>query len=164
MREGKRTPPEIIDKIRQLYSQGLKPKQIYKTLGVGRTTVDRYARPGYLLRCQHRRAERRVRTTINGVRGFYKVKKRIRPENCELCDGSFPIGQKILQWHHWDDFHLELGMWLCIKCHIFAGRVEEGKIKEYQLLKEKVYELAGPLGPGKEPELLSMRPFTRGPT
>jgi len=163
MRNGKRISEEVIAQIKDLKSQGMTRNEIAQAVNVSKTTVRRYLRPEVLALIRSRRIHSRVRTTINGITGFYRVQKRPRPENCEICGAYCPSGKKFLHWHHWDDYHLELGMWLCTWCHIFGNGVENGRYEKYLELKEKVYELAGPLGPDKEPELLSMRPIITKP-
>ena len=82
-----------------------------------------------------RRRAHQVTTTINGVTKHYRVLKRPRPELCELCTKLSPR----LDWHHWDDGRLELGMWLCRPCHMLAEALERGldtfHIKKYFNLK-----------------------------
>lgn len=63
-----------------------------------------------------------------------RVKKRPRPEKCELCPQD---GSKRLIWHHWDDNHPEFGMWICLPCHIFAERQEKKFGDKYERLKKK---------------------------
>ena len=151
MPSGHKPSPEVVTQIYNLRSQGMIQSEIAKHVGIGRVTVGRYLRPGlrtrllqpeYQTKIRHRRVHNRVMTTINGVHGLYRVKKRPRPDNCEFCGDYYPLGQKKLSWHHWDNNHLELGLWLCWECHKFADSIERGldesHIKKYLELKTKV--------------------------
>jgi len=76
----------------------------------------------------------RVYTTVNGKLGWHKVYgRRPKPSNCELCQREVPR----LGWHHWDDDHLEFGMWLCWGCHKRANIMESGFVERYFQLKSK---------------------------
>ena len=147
MPRGHKPSPEIVTQIHDLRSQGMIQSEIAKNVGLCNTTVGRYLRPELRARLhrpeqqakfRHRRIHNRVTTTINGVHGIYRVKKRPRPESCEFCT----LGQRKLSWHHWDDSHLELGLWLCWKCHSFAESIERGlnksHIRKYLELKTRV--------------------------
>lgn len=50
------------------------------------------------------------------------VSKRPRPDRCEVC------GREVarLDYHHWDDRHPCLGLWLCHICHKMADSVDKG--------------------------------------
>jgi len=78
-----------------------------------------------------------LHTTINGESKNIKVKKRPRPEECELCNRSQPR----LSWHHWDDSNLGLGLWLCIPCHTGVEFLESSRAAKYSELKIKYSEL-----------------------
>ena len=51
-----------------------------------------------------------------------RVNKRPRPDTCEVCG----IKVNRLDYHHWDDNHLWLGLWLCLSCHKMAERIDDG--------------------------------------
>jgi len=68
------------------------------------------------------------------VRGKYiKVNKWKRPEDscCELC-GKFV---ESLHYHHWDDDHPELGIWVCGEHHLMIERYNEEMMTKYELIK-----------------------------
>ena len=156
-RSGKRTSEKTIKEIFSLYSQGIGRTKIAKILGVGKRTVYRYLKPGQAKKDYDRRSIKKLRTIVNGVEVVYEVNKRPRPETCELCTVEAPWDKKRLYWHHWDDSNLDLGMWLCMRCHLFAGRVESGMYTKYQDLKGRLYELEGTLVSSKKPKLLHVR-------
>lgn len=57
---------------------------------------------------------------INGK--WTLVAKRPRPDDtCEVCNRITPR----LEYHHWDDKHPCLGLWLCPGCHRMAERVDK---------------------------------------
>jgi len=74
------------------------------------------------------------------------VGKRPYPETCEIC-GKPPKNSKIsLHWHHWNDEHPEIGLWLCQKCHIKVNAYETNQknpdfINTYLTLKNKMESL-----------------------
>lgn len=67
--------------------------------------------------------------TINGKR--VRLNKRPRPNACEVCG----IVVDRLDYHHWDDEHPCLGLWLCLSCHKMAERIDKGLHITY--LREK---------------------------
>ena len=71
---------------------------------------------------------------VNGK--YFKVNKRLYPtdNHCELC-GKFA---KKLDYHHWDNHHMENGIWICLPCHRFVARVEKGLHTKYMQLKELI--------------------------
>ena len=85
----------------------------------------------------------KVHTTVNGVHGKFKVRKRPKPDNCELCDSTSK-----LQWHHWDDNDLSLGLWLCYRCHFFAEGIESGLS---QIHMDKYFSLKQSTRPAPNP-------------
>ena len=72
-------------------------------------------------------------TTINGKIVRLRIKKRISSGFCELCNKKC---SSHLQWHHWDDTHPEIGMWLCLTCHPKVEFYESGMIFKYKELKK----------------------------
>jgi len=68
------------------------------------------------------------------IKGKYtRVNKRPRPDNiCELCG----LGNTWLHYHHWDDAHPELGLWVCAHCHKIAEGQEKGIVSKYLELKK----------------------------
>ena len=57
---------------------------------------------------------RRRRSLLGGK--WKHLLKRQYPSSCELCGKKV----KLLHYHHWDDEHPEMGIWLCPACHRFA--------------------------------------------
>lgn len=72
---------------------------------------------------------RKYRMYINGK--CIPVEKRPRPNNCEICK---KVPQR-LDYHHWDDTHPEVGLWLCKMCHDMAEQVDKGLDSIYRELK-----------------------------
>lgn len=113
------------------------------TLGLGRLLnqvkkLPYWQRAGYDSKEEfsaHRKRYRRKHMLTTGGRHF-RVLKRDYPEDdcCELC------GRKTIKidYHHWDETNLGIGMWLCYRCHIFAHGVEDGYLIKYMELKEEI--------------------------
>jgi len=129
---------ELEARIYELRGQGKLYREIMAELGISRTPVRRLLSPEVYLRRREgaepgrklRRASQ-VHTTVNGVRRKYEVNgRRPKPSKCEKCGKE----RKKIGWHHWDDNHLEIGLWLCWPCHIFAERIDE-ELKGYLELK-----------------------------
>lgn len=71
---------------------------------------------------------------VDGKIKVIKVKgKREYTNRCELC-GT----ERRISYHHWDDLKPADGMWLCNPCHVFAGKVENGVVEKYLLLKKDI--------------------------
>ena len=65
--------------------------------------------------------------------------KRQYPGQCELCEAKV----KLLHYHHWDDAHPEVGVWLCPQCHRYAEGFDkaidnERLLDKYQLLVQDI--------------------------
>ena len=103
-------------------------------VGISHSEVYRRVNPEAEVRKTERVRSTRLFTTLNGKTKSYKVKKRPRPLACEIC-GREP--KKRLYWHHWDDEHLERGIWCCGGCHIGAEFFDNEKALKYQGLKNK---------------------------
>jgi len=119
-------PLEKIQQINELLDQGFTQLRVGTILGLSHCTVNKYLDKDRFLerrRRQYSGPSGRVHTTVNGVHGKFKVRKRPRPERCELCNSS-PVSH--WYWHHWDDDHLNWGLWLCWTCHMFAEALEKG--------------------------------------
>jgi len=69
---------------------------------------------------------------VTTTKGHFKVKKRMYNGNCELCGYK----TEMVDWHHWNDEHLEWGLWLCKICHRHVEFYEHGKIDKYLQLKK----------------------------
>jgi len=86
-----------------------------------------------------RKYQCRLGTTIDGKKVYiYGIVKRPKPASCELCHRSYNVLENHLHYHHWDDNHPEIGMWICVPCHWFAEKVESGLVPHYFELKEKI--------------------------
>ena len=129
---------EVIDQIHSLRALGHTLKYIASKLGISGNAVCRYLSPEVMIKQTERQRERRshrVYTTINGKTRWYKVEgRRPKPESCELC----PRENLTLNWHHWDDEDLSLGMWLCWGCHRRATIIEGDFVEKYLKLKSKL--------------------------
>ena len=139
---------ELVQEIFGLRKKKYTIRQIAFLLDIGRTTVKRYLRyPDHQQsgRPAHRRIwdrENRLGTHIGGKYHKIRVKKRPYPEACEM-DGRTNTQ---LEWHHWDDEHLEWGLWLCNRCHKFVEGIDRGlTLEKYKELKEWSKTLTGPL-------------------
>ena len=69
---------------------------------------------------------------INGK--YVYVQKRPRPDICEICGKT----ARKLDYHHWDDKHLEWGVWVCVRCHAKCAFVENGGYEQYITLKKQI--------------------------
>ena len=72
----------------------------------------------------------------------YGLTKRPYPGHCELCGRQIPNN---LAYHHWDSQRPSVGLWLCMTCHYFAERVEQGLLEPYLKLKAQAEEEWGAL-------------------
>ncbi len=88
----------------------------------------------------HRAYARKNKLTLHrdGKRVVVQVRKRWRPEWCELCKEW----SNRLDYHHWDDENPSLGLWLCTRCHRFAEAMDrqdrELLMDRYLFLKSRV--------------------------
>ena len=116
----------------------MKQRDIASFFGLSTGTISRYLNPEKRELHRRLRAENNLRIKVNGKGKWIrlKVKKRPKPDYCELCESS-PRGKwGILNWHHWDPEKPELGLWLCPPCHWFVEGVERGlKAERYLELK-----------------------------
>ncbi|GAH80004.1 unnamed protein product [marine sediment metagenome] len=53
---------------------------------------------------------------------------------CEIC---FCVG-KLLVYHHWDEYNLNKGIWVCNPCHMMAEGCDTNLIGQYMRLKDKI--------------------------
>ena len=129
---------EQIFKMRELKGKGVTCREVAREVGCSHQVVTRYTKPGQIEKLHRERdldEEKRVRrlTQLNSSgKVFRHILKRPRPDNCEICHKQ----RNRLEWHHWDDNKVELGMWLCIRCHSGAEFLEQGRVNEYLKLKE----------------------------
>lgn len=72
------------------------------------------------------------------------VNKRMYPEDglCELCHGKNKKCKRLL-YHHWDDNHMEQGIWMCGFCHGIAESIDsmnniQPVINTYITIKENI--------------------------
>jgi len=63
-----------------------------------------------------------------------RAEKRARPDTCALWSKAVAR----LDYHHWDNEQQHIGLWLCISCHIFAGRVDNDMVNKYLDLKGSI--------------------------
>jgi len=73
--------------------------------------------------------------TVGGKR--FRVNKRIYYGICEMHGGLI---EKRPRWHHWNNEHLEWGLWLCYWCHnaVEASEQKGIVIPLYSKLKELI--------------------------
>jgi len=142
-----KTPPETVNQVLNLKAKGESNRQIGVEMGLSASLVGRLVNPARMAAHKVKRRNSYLRTTVNGVRKVFTVKKRPWPGRCELCERNVTalgrIGRNrrdmVLYWHHWDDDNLEKGIWLCRRCHSFAGLMdceEVDFVKKYLGLKE----------------------------
>jgi len=132
---GKRklTEEEVIQ-LRQLYIPYKVPvRQLAPKFGIGVSAARRYLNPTYYTQRREWRTINRVSTTVKGKRGSHKVEKRPKPQACEVCGKQ----DTRLNWHHWNDEHLEWGLWLCNYCHIGADFIDK-RLDTYLQLRSQV--------------------------
>lgn len=95
----------------------------------------KYLRKWYSRNPNYMRNYMREYMRTNYISHIRVPKKRQRPESCEVC-GRQP---KRLAYHHWDDEHPEVGIWVCIFCHIIAETIDsavlENRVTKYNALK-----------------------------
>jgi len=56
-----------------------------------------------------------------------------KPDECPLCgdtSGRF-------YWHHWDDGHPKVGMWICPHCNLMVELEDRGLVEKYRDLRSK---------------------------
>lgn len=139
-----------------LHAVGKSEGEIASELGLERSTIKRQLDPDWAERRRKRARGRysstQLHTRIEGSqRQRYRVKKRPKPRACELCRRW---GLK-LNWHHWDDEHLEWGLWLCQPCHNGVYLVEKDLVDTYLQLKSQI-ESNGSGDPEKANEILKI--------
>lgn len=91
--------------------------------------------------CESTSGKQRARKSIVGSKNgkvLRGVKKTIRPNNCELCGRDCDEEEERLNYHHWDDNFLQMGIWLCGKCHNFAEMFDKDYPNKYMDLKTKL--------------------------
>jgi hypothetical protein len=74
------------------------------------------------------------------LKSWNHVGKRPYTKSCEICGKSPKLS---LHWHHWDDDHPEIGLWLCPKCHMRVNmyeinQIEPDFVRTYLRLKREV--------------------------
>ena len=131
---GNRCTSETVEQISKLRNEGKTHREIGQILHVSKNTVGRYLNPERRRRATAHRRENWARVTIDGESKWVHIKKRPYPEYCELCGRR----KKRYDWHHWDDNHLECGLWLCKTCHKFAEILEQGLLEKYLSLKDGI--------------------------
>jgi len=91
------------------------------------------------LRKKYRR--KRVVKTLDGRTLLGNKRPYPEDECCELCNRR----RRLLAYHHYNDYDLQEGLWLCPPCHLFAEGVDRGFVNPYFILKEKVIKTRGGL-------------------
>lgn len=92
----------------------------------------RPATPGFTS-CEPCRTAIRIRMSIHTKA---KLKDRPdKPDKCPICGD----GAGILYWHHWDDEHPSIGIWVCPHCNIIVELEDRGLVERYKELKSKFY-------------------------
>ncbi|MBA7648823.1 hypothetical protein ES703_56613 [subsurface metagenome] len=136
---ARKLDPEVVAQILELRSQGLSYKKIALELKVSSGAVRNYSDPRMRKRLQRHRRQNWASVDMGGgKRRRVRARKRPRPAACELCNTP----RDRLNWHHWDDDHLEWGLWLCQPCHMFAEGVDRGlEVSRYLELKDKASHL-----------------------
>lgn len=80
------------------------------------------------------------KTTLNTNGKIHRgLQKRDYTDVCEVCGSN----AKLLQYHHWDDNNLNIGIWVCVQCHKLVEFVENDTI----LLVDKYLKLKTELTP-----------------
>lgn len=74
-----------------------------------------------------RNRHRKYIVVVNGKENIVPNKPSRPDDICELC------GRKVwrLHYHHWDNEHLEWGLWVCGFCHHGVEMFESGLIEKY---------------------------------
>lgn len=141
---GRTIPADVTsERASSLCKQGKTRVTIALELGISRRTVSRLLDPEGTKRRKEWRRINVIHTTLNGKNGWHRVKKRPLPDSCELCN---KISSPKLQWHHWDDNHPELGIWVCSSCHYFTEGLEAGltmvHVEKYLKLKSDINQVS----------------------
>lgn len=66
---------------------------------------------------------------------IFRVKKRISSGKCELCGKDCYDKDERISYHHWEDDFPQMGIWLCLSCHMFAERFDKNYMDKYLNLK-----------------------------
>lgn len=85
---------------------------------------------------QERKEKLRRTVLVTNGKTYYGLSKRPWLGFCELCGTIAHDGTK-LHYHHWSD-DLNLGIWLCVRCHRFVEMVDDETHTKYLALKEQV--------------------------
>ena len=151
MPRGIKIDRAIRDQVRELKGLGYLNRQIATKLNMGAKAVGKVLNPETREKARDKRRQMKalhVHTTINGVNKQYRVDgRRPKPEACELCGKlcNEETSRNGLGWHHWDNDHLEWGLWLCTICHMMANEIEKGKVKKYLELRKWAMTCTGVL-------------------
>lgn len=115
-----------VSNMKKLSDLGLSASKIARIVGVNRVTVCDYTIPGYYEKRKKNLTAYRRETVLGtgdyrNVTTIYGLSKRPHPGRCEVCEG---FQDKKLNYHHWDDEHPGLGIWLCFWCHAVAELID----------------------------------------
>jgi len=122
------------EQVKTMKDEGLSIKEITEILGLSESRIRYLNDP---LRKEKRKTYRNRynrKHWISTPNGRMRAEKRARPDTCELCSKAVAR----LDYHHWDNEQPHLGLWLCISCHIFAGRVDNDMVNKYLDLKGSI--------------------------
>lgn len=128
--------------IRKMKELGYSVSEIAVTVGVSRITVYDYVNPGFYDKRSKRTLDycRRTRLVTGTDRKapviLTGLSKREYPGVCELCGKEQGKG---LYYHHWDDEHPDIGLWLCYSCHRIAEYAD--KHLDFQMLIVRYFGL-----------------------
>ena len=119
------------DKAFKMNFSGLSISAIASEVEVSRTVICKLLKPDYAEYRKKYQTDRNKVYHMTHLRKFGNsvVAKRPKPNSCEVCGRLHDVVENpnsILQWHHWNDEHPELGMWLCFWCHMLAEAIENG--------------------------------------
>ena len=85
------------------------------------------------IRRQQKQRQRNFYLFTGGKRHILTCKRPF-VDYCEVCGTTGTI----LPYHHWDDNHLDIGIWLCMGCHKMAEAVDRGLHKVYLKKKREI--------------------------
>jgi len=123
-----------IPKMRAL---GMTMQEIGDILGVTKSTICHHLHPEWVKDPMKGHARRWG--LVTGVGGepvdIKGLRRRVRPKECELC-GKTP---KRFIYHRWGN-DLELGVWICYRCHTAVVNGHGSLLRRYLQLRHEVQE------------------------
>lgn len=80
---------------------------------------------------------RQHRLGCNGGKYYNGLNKRQRPDDiCEVCNRKVHK----LDYHHWDDSNLNVGIWVCPSCHRMCEQIDKGFDSAYKIKRQQITE------------------------